>query len=249
MSLMVARMATRYQLRCLTKLTWIAGASLACSPMFAFGQENALRDSDLTLTSADAQSEPTAKQDNSAKKDEPLAKTSDGARNAGGPSASRGPKASKEPLVLPALAIPNTSIQGMGTGATPEDMVSGRLPARIPLPFGQDRYGYWPLESKTWAAPVFCHQPTYFEDVMLERHGHERFTPIQPLISGARFFGDVALMPYNAYLNPPLKDIPSTGYYRPGSTAPCIRQRPTYDKGALRFQLLTTGTTFLAAQP
>jgi hypothetical protein len=155
----------------------------------------------------------------------------------------------REPIVLPALTIPNISVKGVGTGATPEDSVAGRLPPTIDLPFGPDRYGPWAIETKTWTAPVFCHQPTYFEEEMLEAHGHERFPLVQPLVSGARFYTTIATLPYYSYLNPPLKYTERAGYYRPGSAAPCIRQRAPYDKGALRFQLLTTGTVILIGQP
>ena len=155
----------------------------------------------------------------------------------------------REPLKLPALTVPNTSVKGTEQGATPEDFVVGRLPAVIPLPYGADRYGFWEFGNKTWVAPVYCAQPFYFEDTMLERHGHERFPKLQPLVSGARFFGDIAFLPYHAYLQRPLEERPSTGHYRPGSSAPCIRQRAPYDAGALRFQLLTTGTAVLAVQP
>ena len=126
----------------------------------------------------------------------------------------------REPIVLPSLSIPNTSLQGMGTGATPEDVVEGRLPPQIPLPYGADRYGFWALDSKNWIAPVFCHPPLYFEDVMLERNGQERFPCVQPLVSGARFFSNIAFLPYKSYLQRPLEERYSTGYYRPGSTAP-----------------------------
>ena len=155
----------------------------------------------------------------------------------------------REPIVLPALSIPNTSIQGVGTGSTPEDLVVGRLPATIQLPYGADRYGFWALDRKTWTAPVFCLQPVYFEETMLERHGQERFPYLQPLVSGATFFSNIAFLPYHSYLQRPLEERYSTGHYRPGSPAPCLRQRAPYDAGALRFQLLTTGTTVLTAQP
>ncbi len=155
----------------------------------------------------------------------------------------------REPIVLPALSVPNTAIQGVGTGSTPEDVVSGRLPGRISLPFGSDRYGFWALDRKTWVAPVFCHQPVYFEETMLERHGHERFPCIQPIVSGATFFTNIIFLPYQAYLQPPLQERYNTGNYRMGSAAPALRQRAPYDAGALRFQLLTTGTTILAGQP
>ena len=160
------------------------------------------------------------------------------------------PKAkNREPIVLPALSIPNTSIQGVGTGSTPEDKVAGRLPATVPLPYGADRYGFWALDRKSWIAPVFCHQPVYFEETMLERHGHERFPYLQPIVSGATFFSNIAFLPYHSYMQRPLEERHNTGHYRPGSQAPCLRQRAPYDAGAMRLQLLTTGTLVLAGQP
>ena len=155
----------------------------------------------------------------------------------------------REPIVLPALTVPNTSLKGIGKDSTPEDLVAGRLPSGIALPYGADRYGFWDLGRKTWTAPVFCHQPAYFEDTMLERHGHERLPCLQPLVSGVRFFSNIAFLPYQSYIHPPLEERYSPGHYRPGSAAPYLRQRAPYDAGALRLQLLTTGTAVLAGQP
>jgi len=155
----------------------------------------------------------------------------------------------RDPIALSPLTVPNTAIPGAGKGATPEDFVSGRFPSAITLPYGPDRYGFWELGYKTWTAPVYCAQPLYFEDTMLERHGHERVPCLQPLVSGARFFSDIAFLPYNAYLQRPLEERHSTGHYRPGSASPGLRQRAPYDAGALRFQLLTTGTSIIAVQP
>ena len=157
------------------------------------------------------------------------------------------------PIVLPALNVPNISISEIGSerakGTAPEDAVAGRLPSIIPLPFGPDRFGQWSLDYKTWTAPVFCSQPTYFEDTMLEQSGHERVPALQPILSGVRFYSTVAILPYLSYLNPPLKYSYHSDHYRPGSYTPALRQRPPYDKGAMRFQLLTTGTAVLTMQP
>lgn len=153
------------------------------------------------------------------------------------------------PIRVPQLHVPNISVSDIGTKMLPEDMVVGRLPPKIALPYGPDRPNADMMNLKTWTAPVFCYQNLFFEDVMLERHGHERCWPLQPVISGARFFTSYAMMPYSAVLHPPLQDRYSTGHYRAGTAAPCLRQRSTYDKTALRMQLLTTGTTVLAFQP
>lgn len=154
----------------------------------------------------------------------------------------------KQPIILPPLPTRNLSLADIGTGKLPDDLVEGRLPPTQSLPYGPDRqYGLVGLQ-KNWTAPVFCHQPLYFEDTMLERHGHERFPKLTPMLSGVRFFTGVATLPYQAYLYRPLVDHPNTGHYRPGSAAPGIRERAPYDKGALRFQILTTGAAFVAVQ-
>lgn len=156
---------------------------------------------------------------------------------------------SKEPLRVKSLQTPNTSISGIGTGTTPEDATEGRLPSPMPLPFGPDREAGWSVKIKHWVAPAYCHQPTYYEDVMLEHHGHERCPPIQPLLSGARFYSGIFFTPYLAYMRPPLKDIPNTGNYRPGSCAPALRQRAPYDSGAIKVQAAAAATGVLALQP
>ena len=168
-------------------------------------------------------------------------------------SAQQATTKNREPIVLPPLAVPNISISDIGSGiakgSAPEDFITGRLPRMISLPYGSDRFGAWSFGYKTWTAPVFCHQPTYFEDTMLEQSGHERVPALQPILSGVRFFSTAAFLPYLSYVNPPLKFSYHGDHYRPGSSVPALRQRPPYDKGAMRFQLLTTGTTVLMMQP
>ena len=156
---------------------------------------------------------------------------------------------SKEPLRVNALKTPNTSVAGIGTGNTPEDATEGRLPGSISLPYGPDRDNATGYRTKFWVAPVFCHQPTYYDDVMLEQHGHERCPPLQPILSGGRFYTGIFFTPYLAYLQPPLKDIPSAGSYRPGSCAPALRQRAPYDPGAIKVQTAATAAGVLVLQP
>ena len=255
---MNARMAKRNQFHTfLTRSGCFAGMGVAFSSCCLQAQENVFRPASIQLPAVTSVPVPgstkTIAEDAGAKSNEEAAKTLDSEiaskikDEAAKVSEQKGKN--REPIVLPNLSVPNTSIQGVGTGATPEDVVAGRLPPRIPMPYGADRYGFWALDTKTWTAPVFCHQPLYFEDVMLERHGQERFPCAQPLVSGARFFSNVAFLPYKSYLQGPLEDRYSTGYHRPGSAAPCVRQRAPYDAGAMRFQLLTTGTAVLAGQP
>jgi len=249
----------------ITNLNWTcrtAGFSAIVSSAALQAQENFVRLSTVDSPGAvsppvlrqssgpdEKQKDEKAKADLNVQKDTASEKASDSKDDASARSKEQTKLKNREPLILPSLTIPNTSIEGLGTGATPEDKVSGRLPAIISLPYGPERYGFWALENKTWTAPVFCHQPLYFEDTMLERHGHERFPCLQPLMSGTRFFSDVALLPYHSCIQRPFEERYNTGHYRPGSPAPGLRQRLPYDAGALRFQLLTTGAAVLIAQP
>lgn len=159
------------------------------------------------------------------------------------------PPRSTEPLRVKPLQIPDISIDGIGTGVTPEDATAGRLPPRMPLPFGPDRGSDWTLSTYNWIAPVYCHNPNYYEDVMLEHHGHERCPPLQPILSGARFYSGLFFTPYLAYLHPPCQDFTNAGHYRVGSPAPALRQRAPYSPGAIKLQLLMTSTGVLILAP
>jgi hypothetical protein len=71
-----------------------------------------------------------------------------------------------------------------------------------------------------WKASGLCHKPLYFEEVQLERYGHEVGPVLQPLISTAHFFGNIAVLPYKMGIHPPHECQYSLGYYRPGDCAP-----------------------------
>ena len=133
MSLTLARMALQLTIRQSTKTTAVVCLSMSLSASTLFAQESSakLREPEyqLDLVSIRIPVAPTAQDavvvppDNVAAQDN-VDTTSD---------------KKKEPIRLPALLIPNTSIQEIGTNSTPEDLVAGRLPGTIPLPFGPDR--------------------------------------------------------------------------------------------------------------
>lgn len=152
----------------------------------------------------------------------------------------------KNSITLTPLSTPNTSVQGIGTGVRPTDVTVDRLPPSQPLPVGDSRIGDWGMTTKPWVPGGFCHQPLYFEDPMLERHGHVRFPVLQPVASGFRFFGTVATLPYLATLRHPLDDVHTLGAYQPGTAAPVLRYRAHYDSVALRNQFIATAGTAVA---
>ncbi len=85
------------------------------------------------------------------------------------------------------------------------------------------------------AANTFSH-PRYFEDRMLERHGHERFPYLQPMVSGAKFFGTFPMLPYLMTVSPPADIEYQLGYFRPGTAVYPYIQRPPYQRDAVIVQ-------------
>jgi len=73
-----------------------------------------------------------------------------------------------------------------------------------------------------WKASALCHKPLYFEDVELERYGQTCSPLFQPLLSAAKFYLTLPILPYKMGLEPPCECIYPLGYYRPGSCAPFI---------------------------
>lgn len=103
----------------------------------------------------------------------------------------------------------------------------------------------WVASSVTWKASNAVHKPLYFQDINLERYGHTTGPVLQPVISSAHFFANIATMPYQMGVHLPSECQYALGYYRPGSCAPWITQPvPLSLRGAL-FQAGTLTTTGL----
>ena len=97
----------------------------------------------------------------------------------------------------------------------------------------------------TWKASGACNKPLYFEDVALERYGHEWGPLVTPVVSTVRFFGDLAVLPYKMGIHPPNECQHPLGYYRPGSCAPwSIGPVPLSMRGAVTQAAFVTGTAF-----
>lgn len=98
---------------------------------------------------------------------------------------------------------------GDGIGLPPECRLAGEPQIRD-----------FTLLTFTWKASALCHKPLYFEEVQLERYGHSAGPIAQPVISGAHFFANIAILPYKMGIHPPTECVYALGYYRPGSCAP-----------------------------
>ena len=133
---------------------------------------------------------------------------------------------------LPPLLAPTTDVSEIGNGIVPENFTDAADVAMTPIPEGPDRAGDWAISAYLWQAPNTFSNTLYFEDAMLERHGHERFPVLQPLISGGRFFATFPMLPYLATIRPPCDTQYTLGYFRPGPQAPALLQRPPYQRNA-----------------
>ena len=104
----------------------------------------------------------------------------------------------------------------------------------------------WQPVSFTWKASALCHKPLYFEERMLERYGHTTGPITEPVLSGAHFFLNVAMLPYKVGMNPPNECQYPLGYYRPGSCAPrLLPPVPISPRGALLQAGAVTGMVFV----
>jgi hypothetical protein len=101
-----------------------------------------------------------------------------------------------------------------------EGVAGEDFPYECELGRGQLEPRVWPEITYTWKASALCSKPLYFEQVGLERYGHSWPRCMQPLVSGAHFFGSVAILPYKMGLETPNECIYALGHYRPGSCAP-----------------------------
>jgi hypothetical protein len=147
-------------------------------------------------------------------------------------------------LRVQAVSISNESI---GTGLLPE-------PSRPAWPdetLELDRIGRGEIFTNVfWQPSLIQHHPLYFEDAMLERHGHTRcclgLECTQSLVSGAKFFGTIAFLPYLRTLQPKHQCVYSLGHYRAGSGAPCLRSNLPYDKHAAIVESASAAAFFWA---
>ncbi len=134
---------------------------------------------------------------------------------------------------LPELRAPTIDLSQIGNSRLPDALANPEPKPTEVLSEGPDRPGDWSMSSYLWHAPNTFSHPLYFEDVMLERHGHERCWQLQPLVSGARFFATVPMLPYLATVQPPCECNYTLGYFRPGTCAPALCQRPPYQRNAV----------------
>lgn len=130
-------------------------------------------------------------------------------------------------------------------GELPEDVAQRKfamLASRTQLP-GTHRT--WAGMAYYWDASHLVHQPLYFEDVNLERHGYSCGIA-QPLVSATRFFATFPILPYLVAAEPHYSAIYTLGERRPGSPAPYVHDLPPISPHAAAFEAaVVTGLFFV----
>ena len=132
--------------------------------------------------------------------------------------------------VLDVLSTPNIAHEGR----VPESAAAKR--ALPPAYLNFDRG--WVSQMYLWQSANICHHPLYFEDAMLERHGHRYISCLQPAVSGAKFFGEIVLLPYTMTLHPPCECRYALGHFRAGSCAPDLKDTLPWSRHAALVQSL-----------
>ena len=140
------------------------------------------------------------------------------------------------------LQFPNTELK---EGLVPMDVAQelfDRGAGQPPATRGDD----WLVTQYQWEAPGICHRPLYFEDVMLERHGHGCHPLVDPGLSAGRFFLTIPALPYRMWQDPSYRVASTLGHFRAGSPAPAVYQLPPWDTGAAAFSAgVATGIIFV----
>jgi len=120
------------------------------------------------------------------------------------------------------------------------------LPQECLIDQPQHQPRQWEPAKITWKASNLMHKPLYFEEVNLERYGHTAGPILQPVVSSAHFFANIAVLPYKMGVHLPSECQYALGYYRPGNCAPWITPPvPLSLRGALFQAGAVTGAVLL----
>lgn len=147
--------------------------------------------------------------------------------------------------IVTRVSAVNISTNGLGTGAMPEPTDYEKFSEMQPLPNGMLRGASY--KSVRWRPSLIQHYPLYFEEAMLERHGHDRWGYLQPFASGFRFYSTIALSPYLKTLQSPCECRYAFGHYRAGNCVPVLKDHVPYDKHAAAVETLSLASLFWAA--
>jgi hypothetical protein len=121
-------------------------------------------------------------------------------------------------------------------GPLPSDAFAELVPAsRRELVPAQPTRG-WGQVSLAWMPSEIVHYPLYFDDQALERYGQTVCPAIQPILSGAYFFGTFPIVPYKIGLDRTHDCVSTAGYVRAGNCAPPVCERLPLELDAALFE-------------
>ena len=149
------------------------------------------------------------------------------------------------PVQSAGLRLNVTAVDISTTGLLPNDTAALRASPSTSLLDGQSRGIV--AKQVNWRPANICHLPLYFEDAMLERHGHVRWGCAQPLASGVKFLSTLPLLPYITTLHPKCEPRYTLGHFRPGSCAPALKDHLPWDQRAAVVETVSLGAFFWAA--
>jgi hypothetical protein len=130
---------------------------------------------------------------------------------------------------LPPLRAVTIATDEIGNGSIPKTFdTQAKDPGQALIEEPAQRGPGWAWSSYEFAAANTFSHPLYFEDVMLERHGHERFPMLQPMVSGTRFFATIPMLPYLMTVRNPCDCEYKMGHFRTGDCVHPYCQRPPY---------------------
>ena len=134
-----------------------------------------------------------------------------------------------------ALALEDLAYFGALWGIPVECQIISTTPERSWLP-----------ATMTWRATSVGHKPLYFDEPQLERHGHTSGPVMQPIVSGAHFFLNLAMAPYKMGIHPPHECQYALGYERPGNASPwLLPPLPLSLRGAITAGGIYSGGVFV----
>ncbi|MDR1964054.1 MAG: hypothetical protein LBQ50_09780 [Planctomycetaceae bacterium] len=117
----------------------------------------------------------------------------------------------------------------------------GELPKECPLITTSYNGRHFSQTCFQWKASSVCTKAAYFEDTQLERYGHSVCPLFQPVISGAKFFLTVPLLPYKMGITPPNECVYTLGHYRAGNCAPYMLDPFPISVRAVLFEAAAVG--------
>jgi hypothetical protein len=127
-------------------------------------------------------------------------------------------------------------------GDLPVNLAAEQMRGELPMLLQDRPYEPW---NYYWTATAFAHQPLYFEEVNVERYGHNAGC-LQPAFSMVHFFGTIPILPYKMGQDHPRECVYTLGHSRPGD---CAAWKPHDLRwstcGAIAQGAVTTGLVFL----